>query len=669
MKYFGCAYYPEYWGKERFRVDAALMQAAGINLVRIGEFAWSRLEPEEGRFTFDCLRECLDVMTDHGISVILCTPSATPPAWLTSAWPDSLLMKPDGRRMEHGIRRHYCYTSDTYRRHVRRIVARLIDEYGRHPALVGWQIDNEPDIGEQGACHCPACQAAFQAWLKQRYGSVAELNRRWGTGFWSLDYADWRQITLADPAKHQASSRKLDSSRFVSHQLSDFILEQARQIKAALPDTIVSTNLNGSLFTKLDYFRIFEAMDVAMKDLYFDICTMDVNALIMNQMRSFKPGRAYWLTETGAGAVDHSRPGKPGQFRAWLFSNWAHGGEAHVVFRWRSCLSGQEQELQGLLEHSGHPGHRYRTARQAFGELRTIASQLGELALPQAAVAFIHDYEVQWAYDGSVIRSEIDYEQNFCRLHRRFYERQVAVDVLPPHGDLPSYRLVVLPSLMAIDTVFAARLKTYVEQGGVVLSVGQLALRDGNANYLDRPAPDGLGELFGLTVHGGMYLVSQVAVDESWTGLKRHFSIGVAGDLAGQALTGQASGWLGDLEAGDCTVLLAVTEDSYTGQPAVCAKATGSGWAIHAAATVLDDELESRLVAYALDRAGIVATVDAPLHVEHLQRGGVHFFINHRDVALSVPAGEAAAGEVVLGRISDGRVELEPFGVAIVRSH
>ena len=653
MKYLGCAYYPEYWGTERVATDAKLMRAAGINLARIGEFAWARMEPADGKFTFDWLHEAVETLGEHGIDVMLCTPTATPPAWLTFDQPDTLLINADGRRLEHGTRRHYCYTSPTYRRYTERIVKKLAQEFARHRHVVAWQIDNEPDLIETGICYCENCQGQFRAWLQARYGSLATLNERWGTGFWSTDYSDWQQVRLGRTIHHV--SRQLDSRRFANEKLSDFVLFQADILKRQQSRWLVSTNLNGSIFTSLDYFQLFDRLDVACKDLYFDICTMDVNVMIMEQFRSFKPGKKYWITETGAGMCGPGRPAHAGQFRAWLWSSFAHGGDAHVVFRWRTCLSGQEQELEGMLEHSGVPGHRYKAIQAAFLEMRERSAELGELPLPETEVAFVHDYDVQFAYQSAGIGTMINYEENFTALHREFYRRNVRTAIVPPTADLAGYRLVVLPALVMINEALAARLEKFVAGGGVVLAQGQFGMRDANANYLLTCGPDRLQELFGVRINGGMYLHSCVGVEESHS-KRGEFTVRLAGKLG----RGSAAVWLGDLEAQDCRVLLKIEEDTYKGQPAIVEKQT----AIYSAAAKLDAKLQGKLVDYALQKAGVKALAGIPEHVEVIRRGSQIFLINHRDQPVNVKL--PGKGRAVLGKYQKGVVSLPAYGVCVV---
>jgi beta-galactosidase len=666
MRYLGCAYYPEYWGLERVEEDARLMREAGINLVRIGEFAWCRMEPQEGHFSFDWLHQCVEALARHSIDVMMCTPTAAPPAWLTHQYPDTLLVRADGTRATHGGRRHYCPTSPTYRSHVERIVDRLTREMSQHPNVVAWQIDNE--LGhEAGPCHCESCQARFQAWLRERYGSLEELNRRWGTGFWGMDYSAWEQVRLASEG-WLAPSRLLDSRRFWSDMWLEFAQHQAAIIRRNHPAARVTTNGMGPIYNAINYYRLFAGLDVASDDLYFDIGTMDADVAAMNVFRSLKPGQRFWITETGAGALDYGRPPKPEQFRAWAWSSYAHGAEAYMVFRWRTCLSGQEQELQGILEHSGHPGPRYKAVQKCFLEMKRICDQLGELPLPEAPVAIVQDYDVLWTYESSIVGKDVDYPGQIYRLHRELYDWHIVADVIPPERDLSGYRLVILPSLVIVSPDLAARLAAFVEAGGTVLATGQLGLRDANGNYNPTPGPEHLADLFGVMIQGGMYLHSHVDPDEAMgvpaqqTG---QAPIALTGVLGGEMAAGRASVWAADLTARGGTSVCKFTDGAYAGQPAIVYKATGQGHTLYAGAIGLADELHSALVKYALSLAGIEPGPETRRHVEIVTRGNVTFIINH--TAQSTMARLGREGKAVLGSFRAGVAELPPYGVCIVQ--
>ena len=663
MKYLGCAYYPEYWGRERVETDAHLMREAGINVVRIGEFAWCSLEPEEGVYTFEWLHECVQSLGRHGIHVILCTPTATPPAWLTDSYPDTRLVNAEGRRLDHGERRHYCYTSDTYWRHTARIVDRLAREFSPYRHVIGWQIDNEPAMGEQGICHCENCQASFQAWLKNKYITVDHLNDQWATRFWSMDYTAWTQIRLGQTKGKHTPSRALDTRRFASDALGEYIIKQGRLIRQHDADAVISTNLNGDVFTDLDFYKVFATMDIAMKDMYFDICTMDTNAMILDQFRSFKPGKPFWITETGAGMCGIGRPSHRDQFKAWMWSSYAHGADAYVVFRWRTCLSGQEQELEGLLEHSGHAGHRYRKAQEAFHQMHRIAPLLGDLPPLTSPIAMVHDYDVMWAYQSNCIQKVVNYGENFARLYRELYRKHLSADVIAPSASLDKYRLVILPTLIMIDPPFAQRLQQFVEKGGILLAQGQIDMKDRNSNFLGEQAPCLLQDLLGVRLHGGMYLFSAVEADESWT-RQTHFTVGMTGELDGKNVSGSASGWIGDVGLTSGTALLTFDEHDYQGQPAITENRTGNGISIFAAAIGMDEALLENLFSHVLDRAGIAFRTDIPEHVEVLQRGRFAFVINHLNetVHLNLDSDYTA----ILGDITSGKLILKPYGVTIL---
>jgi len=666
MKYLGCAYYPEYWGVKRVETDAKLMRDAGINIVRIGEFAWVRMEPQEGRYTLDWLHESVQILGRYGIDVVMCTPTAAPPAWLTSAYPEILVLRGDGSRAVHGSRRHYCSTSETFRRHSARITDVLSREMARHKNVVAWQLDNE--FGEEGGfCHCENCQARFRTWLKDRYGTVAELNRRWRTGFWSVDFSDWRQVRLGEARVELYSAQRLDSRRFWSDMMIDVAQSQASLIRRNHPRALVSTNGMGPLYQPIDYYKMFKNLDVACDDLYFDIGTMEASALAMDVYRCTKPGKRFWITETGSGALDHGKPPQADQFRAWAWSGWARGSDAHFVFRWRTCLSGQEQELQGILEHSGKPRHRYAAVKKCFREIARLHDRFKKLPLPKADVAIVQDYNVLWGYESSRIRREIEYLGIIYAAHRNLYARNILADIVPPAADLNGYRVVVLPSLMMISAEFAAKLRAFVKKGGVVLALGQIGMRDFNDNYLPEPGPEHLGDLLGVQIEGGMYLRSHVGPDEAlWVPVPAEtlVEVGVRGHLGDRQAEGKAKAWIGDLTLKGGTALLHFTDEAYAGQPAVVEKRTGKGRVVYAATARFNDELASDLLDYALKAGGVKRGPEAPLHVEVVKRGKVTFVVNHTTEPASVALN--IKGKAVVGTFKDGIAKLPAYGVCVV---
>lgn len=667
MKYRGCAYYPEYWDEQRWETDARLMKEAGINIARIGEFAWARMEPRDGEFTLDWLTRCIDVLAGHDVGVMMCTPTATPPAWLTQAHPDCVLVEEAGRPLEHGSRRHYCPTSPTYNLYSDRICAELAKAVGKHPNVLCWQLDNEL-CPESGWCWCEQCQQAFRDWLKERYGSLEELNGRWKTGFWTIDYSDWSQIRLALSPERRYSSVNLDSRRFRSQMLVSFAKRQTAVLRGILGDVPITTNGMGPLFEHVNYYDMFADLYVAADDMYFDIGSVDAAVIAMNQYRSYKPGKAYWVTETGSGALSHHKPPQRDQFNAWAWCNFAHGGEGHFIFRWRSCLSGQEQELFGMIEHCGEPSHRYDHVKRTFNEMRAFDEQVGELPLPEAPVALLADYEIQWGYKSSRVEKDVKCDKLIVDTHRQLYDRNIVCDLPDCRGDLAGYKLVILPSTMIITPAFAEKLKAYVNAGGVVFAYGQIGMRDENDNYHDFMGPEHLHDLLGLKLRGGMYLISEIGFDEGlwWPALSREVSVPLAGTIDGMAIEGEAHTWLGDVVDCNAEVLLAIGgDDAYAGQPAVTLKRTGKGAVLYSAAMRSDKALADALLDYALKLSGVKAGPATPDFVEVVRRGDVIFAINHTDQPVAVDLGPV--GEPLLGDCAGGKAMLGKFGVCAAK--
>ena len=662
IKHRGAAYYPEFWPEERWDEDIRLMKEAGINLIRIGEFAWTAMEPSEGQFTLDWLHRIVAKLGEAGINVLLCTPTAAPPAWLTTQYTQTLLVRRDGRRAAHGARRHYCPTNEIYRGHVRRITERLSREFACHDNIIAWQIDNE--IGpEMSYCHCDHCSARFRAWLHSRYGTLEALNEAWQTRFWSVTFTEWQQIHLQMESGYP--SIELDMRRFYSDSYIDFARYQAEIIRTNHPQAKITTNMVAPpLLPYIDYYKMALLFDIIADDLYFDIGTMDANALACDFLRCLGPSQSFWLTETGISALLARKLPDPRQVRAWAFSALARGSEAHIFFRWRTCPAGQEQDLQGILESSGKPHRRYETVRSLFAEMARLEPDLIGLPVPQAEVAMILSYDVLWAYESTRIGTEVQYVSHFQSLYKLLFDGKVLTDIIPPDRDLSQYRLVILPSLCISDEDFIKRLRAFVTNGGVVIASPQLANRNANNNYVSCPTPAALTDLFGLEVASHTYLDSAVGPDEAlWAPVPNIVEEVVTVCLA-TGIEGKASRYMEDLTLAGGQVMGTYTDNLFAGCPAVVRHETGKGCAWYLAA-YLDQRLMNEVLSQALSSAGVIMGPVTPPWVEIIRRGDITFIINHgRDVA-EINLG---SGLALIGTIGDGKVRLGPLDVAVIRS-
>lgn len=470
----GVCYYPEHWPEGRWQQDARRMVRMGLKQVRIGEFAWSRLEPQPGRLDFGWLARALDTLGAAGLEVVLGTPTATPPKWLVDQLPGMLAVDARGRERGFGSRRHYCFSSEPYKAECARIVTALADRFGTHPAITAWQTDNEYGCHDTVESYSDAARDAFRLWLAQRYGTVKALNKAWGTVFWSQEYRSFDEIELPAGTVTEANpAHRLAFQRFSSDQVVSFNRLQADIIRARSPGRDIIHNFMGQ-FTAFDHFDVGADLDVSSWDSYplgflewFD-WPVAVKERFMRQghpdFTAFHHD-LYRATSGGRWQVMEQQPGPvnwgawnpaplPGMVRAWTWEAFAHGAEVVSYFRWRQAPFAQEQMHAGLLRPDC-------TEAEAADEVRQVAAELDRVAdarTRQAPVALMVDYPGIWSTaiqpQGRDFRP-LEIMLAFYTAARRL---GLDVDVVGPQSDLSGYRVLLLPHLPILPPVLAARI-------------------------------------------------------------------------------------------------------------------------------------------------------------------------------------------------------------------
>ena len=467
----GTCYYPEHWPEDWWADDARRMVAMGLSRVRIGEFAWRRIEPEPGQYDWDWLDRAVETLHVAGLGIILGTPTATPPRWMLDTLPDMLAVDADGRPRKFGSRRHYCFSHEGYRAECVRIVAAMAARYGRHPAIVAWQTDNEYGCHDTAISYSDAAASGFRAWLAAKYRSTDALNTAWGNVFWSMDYSDFDQIdppnlTVTEPNP----AHVLDWRRFSSDQVVSFNRLQADILRAASPDRDIVHNYMG-FFTQFDHHAVSRDLDVASWDSYplgfleqFNMFNADEKARYARQghpdIAAFHhdlyrgmTGRM-WVMEQQPGPVNWARYNPaplPGMVRLWTLEAMAHGAELVSYFRWRQAPFAQEQMHSGLLRPDRTDDVGAHEARAAAADIAAI----GALAPAPKSVALVFSYEADWTIATQPQGASFTYLDLAFAMYTALRRLGLNVDIVAPDTDVSGYAMIVVPTLPILDAPLA----------------------------------------------------------------------------------------------------------------------------------------------------------------------------------------------------------------------
>ena len=514
----GVCYYPEHWPQSMWEDDLNRMKNAGISCVRIAEFAWSIFESTEKVFSFSLFDTFLELCQQHDMKVIFGTPTATPPAWLTEKHPEVLNAGCDGTLLRHGGRRHYNYNSPIYRKYCARIVTELARHYGKHPAIVGWQIDNELNC-ETDEFYSENDHIAFRAFLQKKYQTLEKLNAAWGTVFWSQTYTDWSQIYVPRPVLNGGYNPHflLDYSRFISESCISFAKLQSDILREYIkPGDFITTN---GLFGNLDNHRMQnEVLDVYTFDSYPDFAFElrdgkdrgdDMKdrkwSWLLNETRSVCPHFGIMEQQSGAGGwanrMEMPAP-RPGQMTLWAMQSIAHGADYISFFRWRTAAFGTEIYWHGILDYDNRDNRKLAEVTAFSGLLRKIDNVCG--ANHVASFALIKDYDNEWDKRcDSWHRRIAEYsekeifaasEQCHCP-----YDVIYINDETKPEELLP-YSVLLYPHPLIMTAKRAAMLKTCVEKGATLIVGCRSGLKDIHGRMVMKPQPGLLQELTGTDV-------------------------------------------------------------------------------------------------------------------------------------------------------------------------
>lgn len=655
----GTAYYPENWSKEEIREDALRMKKIGVSSIRIAEFAWSHMEPTEGNFDFEWLTDAINVFGKEGINTILCTPSSAAPAWMCRKYPQILRVMRDGNsKAWFGVRDHTCYTVQIYRDFCNRMARKMAEAVRGNAYVVGWQIDNEPGCSRFPDCFCPECQAKFRAYVKEKYKTIEEVNKAWGTQFWSGEFSSFQEIELENRWENMGSSRTLDSRRFRSREQADFILQQAREIKKIIPDAKISTNN----YVLADRYQVFDELDFTGNDLYPRDARYEFNRYCTDLYRGLKVGVKPWMLETNT-APDWPRHDLT-ELYYWFFIG--HGYDHIFYFNWNNHPAGNEKEHLTIISPTGVPADKY----EQLGSLIQKASALDgdkELPLPKAECALINDYDQAWIF-ALGYANRFNFDENWKSAnHNAMLDSGYIPEIISSKIDFSAYKLINLTVYPFMQKAFAEKLEKYVEEGGVLLLNGRIGMFDEWAKNIKVEGPRYLNKLLGLKVGENMPIWASKDIPEyDGKGPESEQNI-VEGVLNGEKVQGCIGLWTGTiLPYEDTEVVMKFANGVLKDRPFLTCHKYGKGYALYYVADAVNQDLLQKIVAF----AGSLTTMKGtplPKGVDFCVRGDLVFLsnFNNAEVSFASPWGN---GENLLNEfLKDGVITIPAYKNAVIR--
>ncbi|MGC6516524.1 MAG: beta-galactosidase [Candidatus Puniceispirillaceae bacterium] len=631
----GVCYYPEHWPRELWDSDAKAMVEAGISWVRIAEFSWIKMEPEEGIYDFSWLDDAVEILGSAGLKIIMCTPTATPPKWLVDKMPDMLAVDSDGRSRGYGSRRHYSFSHQGYIEECKRITTKLAQRYGQNPYIQAWQTDNEYGCHDTAISWCENAKLRFRAWLSERYGTIEALNEAWGTIFWSMAYRSFDEIELPNLTVTEANpSHNMDFRRFSTDEIVHFDRAQTQIIREHSGDKPISHNFMGD-FNQFNARPVAANLDIATWDSYplgflqnmqkkarrdseLEIACLRVGDPDFQAFHHdlYRGMARLWIMEQQPGPVNWAAynpiPAK-GAVRLWSWEAFAHDAEVVSYFRWRQAPFAQEQMHAGLMLRNNQPAPALAEVRQLNDELTDI--NLGKTE--QAPVALIHDYEADWMTEFDGQTEDFYYLRLVLDIYRAVRQNGGSIDVIGPEDSIDGYKLLIVPSLLCLSDELANRVK---QSGCRVLAGPRTGLKTTDFQLPSNLMQDVISQMTGFQTERIDALPSHMPITAHYHGIEGNISIWREEGKVTGAVMGECADGLPFATSGN--------QGSY-----LCA------W---------PDEVLLKAVIGDTMRAADIACHDMPDYLRVRQRGSHLIFTHYGPDTVQIP--DSFEGDLLLGK-------------------
>jgi beta-galactosidase len=648
----GVYYYPEAWPSNQWARDIANIRKMDLEFVHMGEFAWAFMEPKEGTFDFDWLERNVQLCAEQGLKVILCTPSPTPPVWLSEKYPEILMIDSKGRRMLHGTRQQACWSVQTYRDQVEKIVNELGKRFGNDQRVWGWQLDNELSHYGKEPCYCDSCQSKFRQWLKQKYGSIEKLNQDWGNAFWSQIYQNFEQIRIPNKEELVAQLNEhsvLDAQRWFADEAADYLRFQTGVLRRHCGDRQWITH---------NFMHGFDRVYPVLNATDFEIMTWTIYPAHGNANEGplgFRLGGAaqmsfahdFFRNINGAQGIMELQPGQvnwgevnpqpyPGAVHMWLMRAFAAGSKLVCTYRYRQPLFGAEQYHYGLVGTDGVTpsigGEQYSQAARDIAALRKSVRPDAKEPAAYAArrTALLYHFENRWDIDNHKQSVRWDTMAHLFKHYRALKRLGAPVDVITEEKDFGRYPVLVAPAYQLVDAQLITRFKEYVENGGHLVLSCRTGIKDRRGHLWEGPWAAPILDLIGARVK---------------------FYDTLPAPRSAQVKAGRAThSWItwGEIlaPASDTTTLATHADQFYSGAAAAVTRKLGKGTVTYIGVDSETGGLEAQLVRGVFQRAGI-AVEDLPENFLVDWRDGFWVATNFTDKPQRAPI--SAAQKILIG--------------------
>lgn len=663
--WYGGDYNPEQWSEATMEEDLRMFKLAEIDVATINVFSWARSQRDEITFDFTWLDRIINRLAEDNIRVCLATSTGAHPAWMAKKYPDVLRVDYQGRKRKFGGRHNSCPNSPTYRKYSVMMASKLAERYKDHPMLSAWHISNEYG----GYCYCEQCEFQFQAWLKQRYGTIEKLNTAWNTAFWGHTFYEWDEIVAPNAISEEWDENNtnfqgisLDYRRFQSDSLLECYKLEYEQLKTITPNIPITTNLMGT-YPELDYYKWAKYMDVISWDNYPSLDTpVSFTSMSHDLMRGLKSGQPFMLMEQTPSQQNwqaYNALKRPGVMRLWSYQAVAHGADTVMFFQLRRSIGACEKYHGAVIEHVGHEHTRvFRECAELGKELKQLGDRIID-SRPRNRAAIMFDWENRWAVELSSGPSvALKYVDEVHKYYDALYQHNIGTDMIRVEEDLTAYDLVIAPVMYMVKPGFAKRVEEFVAQGGTFVTTFFSGIVNENDLVTLGGYPGELRNVLGIWAEEIDALFpgqsNEIVLTQDLCNLSNSYACGILCDI---------------IHAEQAEVLAEYGADFYKGTPVLTRNRFGKGQAYYVASSP-DAAFLQGFTEHLCVEQSIKPLLNTPSGVEVAERvkgdKSYLFLLNHNEDEMTVQLGEEPRTDLLTGRVLSGEVTLSGRGVMVL---